>query len=30
VEERWAGLTGPTEFEALRGTLLRLLTDLGG
>jgi DNA-binding MarR family transcriptional regulator len=29
VEERWAGLTGPAEFEALRGTLLHLLTGLG-
>jgi DNA-binding MarR family transcriptional regulator len=28
VEERWADLTGPAEFEALRGTLLRLLTGL--
>lgn len=30
VEERWAGLTGPGEFEALRATLLRLLTGLDG
>jgi DNA-binding MarR family transcriptional regulator len=28
VEERWAGLTSPAEFEALRGTLLRLLAAL--
>ena len=28
VEERWAQLTSPAEFEALRGSLLRLLTEL--
>ena len=28
VEERWAQLTGPAEFEALRATLLHLLTAL--
>src|SRR5580693_6122151 len=28
VEERWAGLTGPAEFEALRASLLCLLTGL--
>ena len=30
VEKRWAAACGPTEFEAMRGTLLRLLTDLAG
>jgi DNA-binding MarR family transcriptional regulator len=30
VEKRWAAAGGPTEFEAMRGTLLRLLADLGG
>jgi DNA-binding MarR family transcriptional regulator len=30
VEKRWAAACGPTEFEAMRATLLRLLTDLGG
>ena len=30
VEKRWAAACGPTEFEAMRGTLLRLLADLGG
>jgi DNA-binding MarR family transcriptional regulator len=28
VEARWAQLTSPAEFEALRGALLRLLTEL--
>jgi DNA-binding MarR family transcriptional regulator len=28
VEERWAQLTSPAEFEALRASLLRLLTEL--
>jgi DNA-binding MarR family transcriptional regulator len=28
VEERWAQLTSPDELEALRGSLLRLLTEL--
>jgi DNA-binding MarR family transcriptional regulator len=28
VEERWAELTSPAEFEALRASLLRLLTEL--
>jgi DNA-binding MarR family transcriptional regulator len=28
VEKRWATLTGPAEFEAMRATLLRLLTGL--
>jgi DNA-binding MarR family transcriptional regulator len=28
VEERWAELTGPEELEALRATLLRLVTEL--
>ena len=28
AEARWAELIGPAEFEALRGTLLRLLTEL--
>ena len=28
VEERWAELTSPAEFEALRATLMRLLTAL--
>ena len=28
VEERWAGLIGPAEFDALRASLLRLLTEL--
>jgi DNA-binding MarR family transcriptional regulator len=28
VEERWASLTSPAELEALRTSLLRLLTDL--
>jgi DNA-binding MarR family transcriptional regulator len=28
VEERWAQLTSPEELEALRATLLRLLTEL--
>jgi DNA-binding MarR family transcriptional regulator len=28
VEERWAELTSPEELEALRATLLRLLTEL--
>jgi DNA-binding MarR family transcriptional regulator len=28
VEERWAELIGQTEFDALRGSLLRLLTKL--
>src|SRR6266851_1332004 len=28
VEERWAQLTSPSEFQALRGSLLRLLTEL--
>lgn len=28
VEQRWAQLTSPEEFEALRGALLRLLTEL--
>jgi DNA-binding MarR family transcriptional regulator len=28
VEERWAGLTSPAEFGALRASLLRLLTEL--
>ena len=28
VEKRWAQLTSPAEFEALRAALLRLLTDL--
>jgi DNA-binding MarR family transcriptional regulator len=28
VEERWAQLIGPAEFEALRGTLLHLLAAL--
>jgi DNA-binding MarR family transcriptional regulator len=30
VEKRWATACGPAEFEAMRGTLLRLLTDLAG
>ena len=29
VEQRWAQLTSPAEFEALRGALLRLVTGLG-
>jgi DNA-binding MarR family transcriptional regulator len=29
VEQRWAQLLGPAEFEALRATLQRLLTELG-
>jgi hypothetical protein len=29
VERRWAQLTSPAEFEALRATLLHLLTELG-
>jgi DNA-binding MarR family transcriptional regulator len=28
VEERWAQLTSPAEFDALRASLLRLLTEL--
>ena len=28
VEARWAQLTSPAEFEALRGSLLRLLAEL--
>jgi DNA-binding MarR family transcriptional regulator len=28
VEERWAELIGPAEFDALRASLLRLLTEL--
>jgi len=28
VEERWAQLTSPSEFQALRASLLRLLTEL--
>src|SRR6516162_4767345 len=28
VEERWAQLTSPAEFEALRASLLRLLSEL--
>ena len=28
VEQRWAELTSPEELEALRGSLLRLLTEL--
>jgi DNA-binding MarR family transcriptional regulator len=28
VEKRWAELTSPAEFEALRAALLRLLTEL--
>jgi len=28
VEQRWAQLTSPAEFEALRASLLRLLTEL--
>jgi DNA-binding MarR family transcriptional regulator len=28
VEKRWAQLTSPAEFEALRAALLRLLTEL--
>jgi len=28
VEERWAQLIGPAEFDALRASLLRLLTEL--
>jgi DNA-binding MarR family transcriptional regulator len=28
VEQRWAGLTSPDELEALRSSLLRLLTEL--
>jgi DNA-binding MarR family transcriptional regulator len=28
VEERWAELNGPAEFDALRASLLRLLTEL--
>ncbi len=28
VEERWAQLTSPAEFETLRASLLRLLTEL--
>jgi DNA-binding MarR family transcriptional regulator len=28
VEQRWAELTGPDEIEALRASLLRLLTEL--
>ncbi len=28
VEERWAQLTSPAEFEALRASLLRLLAEL--
>jgi DNA-binding MarR family transcriptional regulator len=28
VEQRWADLTSPQELEALRGALLRLLTEL--
>jgi len=28
VEQRWAELTSPAELEALRATLLRLLTEL--
>jgi len=28
VEQRWARLTSPAEFEALRAALLRLLTEL--
>lgn len=28
VEQRWAQLTSPAEFEALRAALLRLLTEL--
>ena len=30
VEENWARLTSPEELEALRGSLLRLLTELRG
>jgi DNA-binding MarR family transcriptional regulator len=29
VERRWAELTSPAEFEALRASLLHLLTELG-
>jgi hypothetical protein len=29
VERRWAQLTSPAEFEALRASLLHLLTELG-
>jgi hypothetical protein len=28
VEERWARLTSPAEFEALRASLLHMLTEL--
>jgi hypothetical protein len=28
VEQRWAELTSPDELEALRASLLRLLTEL--
>jgi DNA-binding MarR family transcriptional regulator len=28
VEQRWARLTSPAEFEALRASLLHLLTEL--
>jgi hypothetical protein len=28
VEERWAELTSPEELEALRASLLHLLTEL--
>ena len=28
VEQRWAELTSPAEFESLRGSLLRLLNEL--
>jgi DNA-binding MarR family transcriptional regulator len=28
LEERWADLIGPAEFDALRASLLRLLTEL--
>jgi hypothetical protein len=28
VEQRWAQLTSPAEFEALRASLLHLLTEL--
>jgi len=30
VEQRWAQLTSPAEFEALRASLLHLLTELTG
>jgi hypothetical protein len=30
VEKRWADLTSPAEFEALRAALVHLLTQLSG